>query len=932
MTLVGRHTERDELAERLASSARLVTVFGPPGVGKSAVAIAALSESGRPHGYVDAASIETPEGLSAAVACAHEGLAREISDLLPISPGISRLALEGGTRGRLRSPWVLVDNAEHLLGPLRAIVTSGLPSAPNLRLVVTSRQLLAAPDEWAFEIRPLCEAASIDLLLHTARQTRRDVSLGADAEAVFRFVGSMYGLPLVVTACAARLGLCGWRALARELAAKPVGLLVPARLHGNRTGTLGDALSFIFDSLSDGERAALRRCSVFEGTFTNEAAESVLDDGADGVPVGALLSSLRGKSLLSAWAREELPAETRLDVHAVVRAAALQRLAPDEDDRCVSRHATYYVGELTRLGETPTDLDLPLWTFLAHESANLFAIVRRWLNSAEASRGAVRRAAELTLRLERVLWTETPVKETHAVFDHLFVHAVDEETLPKRTIAELLLVRAGSALVASYEGAIGDATLALSTARRLRDAALEGRARAQLGTLLVDTGSIGRGILELRRAVRLLQARDVRVCGSVLVALSDAQRDQGGLDDAAATLDRARQRYLQAADDHGIAIARLRRGLLMLRRGDTEEAAHNLHDALTALRSLGDRFAAAWSLGALGRVRLDQGDCREARSFLESARDQVRQLGDLRLSYVLTGHLGYALHQLGDYDAAAECYLAALGKDGALRPLERAALLGALGALRAIHGRLTEAEEHIAECRRALRTPADPAVRVLPKLYAAHLELARARATHSLDAVLSKLRRLVGLRYEADAPALSQVRRVAAATSSALAGPSAPHEARGARRGEPRDPGGTRGGVPLEHEDVRVAHQLLAQAMRIYEQPLAAGLGQTLTVGPDAGSFRLGTGPTVDMRRRRSTRMLLGVLVRRRLEAPGSAVSCDELVELLWPDDRADRATVTSRLYVAILSLRRLGLGEHIVGCPDGYLIDARAPVAMSRA
>jgi tetratricopeptide (TPR) repeat protein len=931
MTFIGRQAEREELAERLASPARFVTVFGPPGVGKSAVAIAALSDAEVPYGYVDASAIATSDSLAAAILRAHQSV-----DC-------------GG--GRLRGAWILVDNAEHMLTPLRAMAASDRPFLPHLRLLVTSRELLALPDEWAFEIRPLSADESIQLLLHAARKTRQDFSFGAEVEAASRLIAPMHGIPLVITACAARLGLCGWRALARELAARPIGLLVPTRVHGARIGTMREALSWIFDSLGESERSALRRCSVFEGSFTTEAAESVLEVRADGAPIVDLLSMLRSKSLLSAWGREELPAETRLEVHAIVRAAASDLLPPEQDDRCLARHADYYAGELKRLSETPTDLDLPTYTFLAHESKNLFAIARRWVAAADgpssgrspsghaadgpssgrspsghaadgpssgrspsghaagSPAGLVQRAAQLTLRLEPVLWTETPAAETAQLFERLFVHAAHPETLSKKAIAELLLARAASSSVVVYEGARDDASLALAMARQQEDTPLEARARGRIGAILVDAGSIGQGVRELRRAVQLAQRRDRPLCGGVLIALSDAQREQGRLDEAAATLDRARERFTRAGDEHGLAIERLRRGLLMLRRGDPEAAGHDLQQALTALRSLGDRFAAAGSLGALARARLDQGDCREARSFFESARRQVRELGDLRLAYALTGQLGYALHELGDYDAAAECYLAALGKDGALRPVERAAMLGALGALRAIHGRLAEAEKHIAECRRGLRTLADPTVRVLPRLFRAHLDLARARATHSLDRVLPKLRRLLSARGEQDAPASSpQVRGVALVRSASLVECSVPHE------------------------DVRVAFRLLEQAMRIYEQPLAAGLGQTLTVSPEARSFRLGTGPTVDMRRRRSTRMLLGVLVRRRLEAPGTAVSCEELVELLWPDDRADRATVTSRLYVAILSLRRLGLGERIVGCPDGYLIDSRAPVAMSRA
>lgn len=95
-----------------------------------------------------------------------------------------------------------------------------------------------------------------------------------------------------------------------------------------------------------------------------------------------------------------------------------------------------------------------------------------------------------------------------------------------------------------------------------------------------------------------------------------------------------------------------------------------------------------------------------------------------------------------------------------------------------------------------------------------------------------------------------------------------------------------------------------------------------LIVGPGAAAFRLGNGRPVDLRRRRSLRLVLDVLVQQRIAQPGVAVPAGALIAGGWPGETIRPTSAMSRLYVTILALRKLGLRDIIFAQDGGYLLD----------
>jgi hypothetical protein len=107
-----------------------------------------------------------------------------------------------------------------------------------------------------------------------------------------------------------------------------------------------------------------------------------------------------------------------------------------------------------------------------------------------------------------------------------------------------------------------------------------------------------------------------------------------------------------------------------------------------------------------------------------------------------------------------------------------------------------------------------------------------------------------------------------------------------------------------------------------------AVLGDALVISADGRWFQLPTGRKVTLMRRRSLRLVLRRLLEERLARPGSALSVDELLSAGWPGERVVPHAGAARVYVAISTLRKMGLRAFLVSRDDGYLIDPDARTA----
>ncbi|MEU3404529.1 BTAD domain-containing putative transcriptional regulator [Streptomyces sp. NPDC006670] len=341
-SFVGR---RDEVAEvaGLLRVARLVTLVGPGGVGKTRLSVEAAGAAADDVCFVELAPLREGAGLPGAVLAA-----------LGLREG--GLRLDGGGQGPVerlataladRTLLLVLDNCEHLVEEAAALAGRLLTRCPRLRILATSREPLAVTGEHLWQVRPLDGAAAARLFTERASAVRRGFT--AAPEPVERICAALDRLPLAIELAAARLRTMDVEDLARRLDDR----LGMAAARGNRGAaerhrTLRAVVAWSWELLSAQEQRAARRFTVFPAGATARAALEVCRaGGGTGEPEALepeVLESLVDKSLL------ELSGG-RLRMLETVRAYGAERLREAGEASATGGAHARYVLELARAAE-----------------------------------------------------------------------------------------------------------------------------------------------------------------------------------------------------------------------------------------------------------------------------------------------------------------------------------------------------------------------------------------------------------------------------------------------------------------------------------------------------------------------------------------------------------------------------------------------------
>jgi predicted ATPase len=322
---IGRSQELTEITALLENPAcRLLTLVGPGGIGKTRLALegatqlfnrerAAAAFPDKVY-FVALQPLTAPEFILSALAEAigvqfypgAEPLLQLIDFLCP------------------QATLLIFDNFEHLLDGV-GIVSDILSGAPNVKILVTSRETLNLQEEWLYLVKglhfPQSERdaewerhSAVRLFAQSALRARPDFSLDADKHAVLQICQMVEGMPLALEMTAAWLRRLPSHAIVQELE-RGLGILEsPARNVPARHRSMRAVFEYSWNLLTDSERDVFKKVSVFRGGFSRDAAEKVAEASL------SVLSALVDKSLL------QVDAAGRYDIHELLRQYGAEQL------------------------------------------------------------------------------------------------------------------------------------------------------------------------------------------------------------------------------------------------------------------------------------------------------------------------------------------------------------------------------------------------------------------------------------------------------------------------------------------------------------------------------------------------------------------------------------------------------------------------------
>ena len=569
--------------ERDVVESHLVSVVGPAGVGKTTVAVAIAERllDAFPAGvcFVDLAPLVNPALLAGQVA-SQLGLGLYSEDPLP---GLLAFL-------RARRVLLVLDNCERLVGAVAKLAERILATAPDVHLLVTSREPLGAAGEWVRRLAPLERDAAEELFRERAHANTAELELTPENTTIIATLCvQLEGLPLAIELAAGRLDEVGLQGLTRGIADRFTLLGGGRRTGAPRHRTLRDTLDWSCTLLPEEEQSVLARVSVFAGSFSRETALVVAArDETDRRRLPEVLASLVSKSLVTVELGGDIEHYRLFDM---TRDYVREKLTPAQAAALSRNAAEAY---LRLLGEADTR-----WTQLTSRAwiglyGPILPDVRAAIEWAFSPEGDSALAIALAIA-GQLLWTQlAQMSEYRDIVERALARNALLDRADLRSEARL----AGTLgnLLFHTKGPAGDEETGAAFARSLRAAIVSGDRHSELFALsgacalAVTHGDYPAGLACAERFDESIGpagkvARD-RALAHVLHYLGDFDRAGIHLDRAALVFaDSKRIRSSGVAYDHQVTIQSIQARMYWL-RGRTCDALALARSCVEYARSL----------------------------------------------------------------------------------------------------------------------------------------------------------------------------------------------------------------------------------------------------------------------------------------------------------------------------------------------------------
>jgi predicted ATPase/DNA-binding SARP family transcriptional activator len=594
-SFVGRDDDIARLRETLAT-ARLVTLTGPGGSGKTRLALE--TARARPEARLielapltDAA--EVAPAILAALGVREHALLKQRGSGVDLIDPVERVVAALSHQPAL----LIMDNCEHLLDPVARITETVLTTCPGARVLATSREPLGLIGETVWAVEPLADAAAVRLLVDRASASRPGFRLDDPALGT-RLCRELDGMPLAIELAAARLRTMPLEQLAARLDERFRLLTGGSRTALPRHQTLRAVVDWSWELCGEAERRVWTVLAVFQGGATLPAVEALF--GPDAFEA---LTALADKSLVRVDGERYSMLET-------IREYGLSKLDAAERDQLHHAHAAYFADfaeeaepHLRREGQ------LRWLRTMRADHENLHAALRR-----STAAGDIPTAVRLVAALGWYWWLSGYRAEGSALAAEV-LNAPYAGTLPAQRHAVALTVAAVN---------IVDGRQDLDQAKAWFERAAE---------LLRHMDEPEHPVLKLVAPTTLIPAWDLMAAADLLPEYEKLFDDPEPW--IAAT---ARAFHAHTQVNLGRSVG---------------EAKRTFQAALEIYRSSGDRWGMSLALDALSMMDAQEGDFAQSAEHAEQAIALLRELGTQEDLVQLWLRLAHAHSRLGRPDQAA---------------------------------------------------------------------------------------------------------------------------------------------------------------------------------------------------------------------------------------------------------------------------------------
>lgn len=630
-SFIGREAEIARIIGYLrAPNVRLVTVLGPPGVGKTRLAI----ESAR------VVLTDFSDGVFLI------SLADLESSSLIVAHFIQTLGLVDGTTGadvewlkqRIgnKQLLMLIDNCEHLTVPVATLVADLLSACSGLKILATSRETLHIPGEWLVTLSPLeisptqapgnnalsvdtaAESPALALFVARAAAVQHDFALTPDnLAAVVEICKRVDGLPLGIELVAARMRLMSPHNILLRMDGKFILSANGTRAVPVRQQTLEQAILWSYELLSGEERSLFMRLSVFSSGFTIAAAEQVLLLSGNRTTL-EVVGSLFDKNLLQRVGGTTN--ETRFHMLVPIRQFAQLRLSESGGEtEARDRHLAYFLDFAERADErAPGPDQVDSLERLEAELDNIRAALDWAIYSSNTD-------AALRL-LSAIAWTWT----LHNQYSEMLTWF--------NRLSELPDVASYPLLYATLLNRVGRHARLVGDHRAARPLLVEAETIWQ--TLGDDAGQ---GLADVLHEL-----------GMMAIFVDGNMREGQALFEQSLALGRSQ------GDDWAVAANLLRLGTVYIFRGELVAGREFLEESLRLFRGRGDLWGIARTTSYLGDVATMQGEFGQAYLYYDRQLALDTKLKNKQGVAVALAGLGNLSREQGKYGQAGEYYLSGL--------------------------------------------------------------------------------------------------------------------------------------------------------------------------------------------------------------------------------------------------------------------------------